>query len=277
VIVVDDGSTDDTPRLLDNVSPDSYSLRVVRQANAGLNTARNTGAAMAEAELLAYLDDDVIVPSAYVEAMLNAFDGHPDAAAVAGQITLRCEAEPPAWMSKGLTEYLSAFDAASRPEFLVPPDYPRGANFGLRHRAWSDTGGFRPNFDRRGASLVSNGELEFFRRLYQHGGRVVACPAAEVFHRVPAERLTLGWFQRRARAQGESDALLEPARSSARKAGLVLRELWRSGRAAPILARGLLGHSGTAATTIWLSYCRGRLSGVIALAPERPVRRSPAG
>jgi glycosyltransferase involved in cell wall biosynthesis len=55
IIVVDDGSTDSTPHLLD-----SYGDRicVLRQANAGQAAARNYGAREAHGELLAFLDSD---------------------------------------------------------------------------------------------------------------------------------------------------------------------------------------------------------------------------
>jgi glycosyltransferase involved in cell wall biosynthesis len=62
VIVVDDGSTDDTPqRLADFVT--SGSIRYHYQDNAGLSAARNAGIALAKGEFIALLDaDDVWEP-----------------------------------------------------------------------------------------------------------------------------------------------------------------------------------------------------------------------
>ena len=60
IIVVDDGSTDDTPALL---AAYGSRIRAVRQTNRGTARARNAGAAIASGEWLAFLDsDDVWLP-----------------------------------------------------------------------------------------------------------------------------------------------------------------------------------------------------------------------
>lgn len=55
LVVVDDGSTDDTPTLL---ARRGDALRVIRQDNAGMSAARNTGIAAARGEFIAFLDSD---------------------------------------------------------------------------------------------------------------------------------------------------------------------------------------------------------------------------
>jgi glycosyltransferase involved in cell wall biosynthesis len=55
VIVVDDGSIDDTPAVLNDFGA---RIRVIRQSNAGPSVARNRGAGEARGEYLAFLDSD---------------------------------------------------------------------------------------------------------------------------------------------------------------------------------------------------------------------------
>jgi glycosyltransferase involved in cell wall biosynthesis len=61
VIVVDDGSTDDTPAVLERYAG---RVRVLRQPNRGLSAARNAGLAAARGTFVSFLDaDDVMAPT----------------------------------------------------------------------------------------------------------------------------------------------------------------------------------------------------------------------
>lgn len=69
VVVVDDGSTDDTARALESVRPH---IRYVQQENRGVTAARNNGAAVSTGEWLCFLDaDDELKPGA-IRALLDA-------------------------------------------------------------------------------------------------------------------------------------------------------------------------------------------------------------
>ena len=57
VILVDDGSTDETPSLA--TGPHPFPLTYLRQANQGPTAARNRGAAVAQGEVLIFVDDDM--------------------------------------------------------------------------------------------------------------------------------------------------------------------------------------------------------------------------
>lgn len=76
VVAVDDGSTDDTPRVLAGFGA---GIDVVRQENGGLSAARNTGIRRSDGELLIFLDADDLLPPGYVEAFVAAASEAPEA------------------------------------------------------------------------------------------------------------------------------------------------------------------------------------------------------
>jgi glycosyltransferase involved in cell wall biosynthesis len=79
IIVVDDGSTDATPHLLDNYR---NRIRVLRQTNAGQAAARNYGAREAYGELLAFLDSDDLWDPDKIVRQVDLLARFPDALAV---------------------------------------------------------------------------------------------------------------------------------------------------------------------------------------------------
>jgi CDP-glycerol glycerophosphotransferase len=74
ILVVDDGSTDKTPNIAQRFAARDGRFRVVRQANAGLGAARNTGIDHAEGEFLAFVDGDDVLPQHAYATLLGALD-----------------------------------------------------------------------------------------------------------------------------------------------------------------------------------------------------------
>jgi heptose III glucuronosyltransferase len=73
IIVVDDGSTDDCPLILEDFAARLPQMKVIRQENGGLSAARNTGLDAATCTYLAFVDsDDFLEPEAYADALRNA-------------------------------------------------------------------------------------------------------------------------------------------------------------------------------------------------------------
>lgn len=74
VVMVDDGSTDAGPEIAERFAARDPRFRLIRQPNAGLGAARNTGLDAATGEFLAFCDsDDVLPPDAY-ERLLRSLE-----------------------------------------------------------------------------------------------------------------------------------------------------------------------------------------------------------
>lgn len=65
VVVVDDGSTDETPEIVRSIDDDRVSFD--RQPHRGANAARNTGVALASGEFISFLDSDNELHEEHIE------------------------------------------------------------------------------------------------------------------------------------------------------------------------------------------------------------------
>ncbi len=74
VVMVDDGSTDDSPERAERWTERDSRFHLVRQPNGGLGNARNTGVRHAIGQYLAFVDSDDVVPRDGFEALVTALD-----------------------------------------------------------------------------------------------------------------------------------------------------------------------------------------------------------
>lgn len=74
LILIDDGSTDNSGKICDRFADSDSRIRVVHKENKGLINARITGIEMAEYELIAFVDADDWIEDIYLERMLKARD-----------------------------------------------------------------------------------------------------------------------------------------------------------------------------------------------------------
>ena len=71
IIVVDDGSPDDTPIIIDKLAAIDKRIVLIHQQNAGVSAARNAGIKASTGEYLVFVDGDDYIAPDFVEYMLR--------------------------------------------------------------------------------------------------------------------------------------------------------------------------------------------------------------
>src|SRR5215213_6007654 len=97
VIVVDDGSQDDTEKVASRYATEDSRVKLVRQENRGLAGARNTGLAEARGEYVVFLDSDDRLVGGALEVGVRELGSHPRCAFVSGQYTAVAADGSPLW------------------------------------------------------------------------------------------------------------------------------------------------------------------------------------
>lgn len=72
LIIVNDGSTDDSERVLGKYSKRDGRVRFINKENGGVSSARNRGLSEAKGEYIAFVDGDSILSPRYLEKLLYA-------------------------------------------------------------------------------------------------------------------------------------------------------------------------------------------------------------
>ena len=207
VIVVDNGSTEATKAVYEAVREGfpKHGWRYVYEPMPGLLSGRHRGAEEAQGEILAYLDDDVILSPSWLDGLVDAFS-NPEVVLVGGPSLPEYEVAPPDWLeslwyedadgARVLSE-LSLIDAGLtiRP---VDPIYVFGLNYSIRKVVFDCCGGFHP--DNTPPPLIryrGDGETGLSLKVKASGFRALHHPQVALKHVIPAERMTFAYMGRR--------------------------------------------------------------------------------
>jgi GT2 family glycosyltransferase len=189
VILVDDGSTDDTSY----IAAQFPWVRYIHQSNQGLSHARNTGAGGAKGDVFAYTDSDCMVDPDWLYYLIGTLVSG-DYAGVGGpNIT------PPA------KNWIQACVAAAPggPSHVLLTDvvaeHIPGCNMAFYRWAFEGVGGFDTEYRKAGD------DVDFCWRIQQAGWVVAFSPTAIVWH---YRRFTLRAFLKQQEGYGEAESLL---------------------------------------------------------------------
>src|SRR5262249_1715358 len=82
LIVVDDGSTDQTGRIIEDAARSDPRIRLERQEHLGIGTALNRAVAQARAPIIARMDGDDVAAPDRLQMQADFLNAHPEVAAV---------------------------------------------------------------------------------------------------------------------------------------------------------------------------------------------------
>jgi len=242
LIVVDNGSTDDTAEIVDRFQSSCIAkVNYVCEKKSGLSNARNRGILEASKDIVAFADDDIYFDRNWVKALLKIFDEHPEVSCVGGKSIPQFEATEPEWMNESIFKVYGSTNSGEKEKIMVFPEHPFGLNMAFRKSVFDKIGYFNPELGRINNCLASNEEVEIFYRANKAGFIVYYTPMAIVFHRIPKDRVDKAWLIRRYYWQGRSDVILNSIYNHhnknvyiKRSLGLIKRLLFPIGIAVPI-------------------------------------------
>ena len=166
----------------------------------GLGGARNTGVDHSDGDVVAFLDDDAVACTTWIESFTATYR-ETSVAGVGGSAHPRWETARPFWYPPEF-DWVVGCSYLGLPEVAAEVRNAFGCNMSFRADVLSDLGGFRLGY--------GCDETEFCIRLRQRWPerRVIYLPEASVSHYVPADRVRFKRFLKRCQFEGGSKAVV---------------------------------------------------------------------
>lgn len=206
VLVIDNNSRDQTRLVVGEFCREyPHRFRYIFEAQQGKSHALNTGIREADADVLAFMDDDVEVDPNWLFRLTRVLDDEKWSGA-GGRIHPESGFIPPSWLETNgryALAPLAIFDLGPEAGELDEP--PFGTNMAFRKEMFLKYGDFRTDLGPRPGSEIRNEDTEFGSRLLAGGERLWYEPSAVVYHCVPYDRVRkeyfLRWWFDKARAE----------------------------------------------------------------------------
>ncbi len=230
ILVIDNGSTDETRQVVEGLQPTfPVLLHYVYEGRAGKPWALNTGMRVARGAIFAFTDDDILVGERWLLAYWLCF-AEEQADGVTGRILPRWTSERPAWLTDEAFRQIGGMGCIDWGQTRLSSTQHDcrwvGGNMAIRRDVVQRIGGY----DTR---LVRAQDTEYYCRCIDHGLAVVYEPAALVYHKIRAERMTPQSFRRWRHMTGYYHAYLLPWHKTHL---LTIMPLWRYQRTWQLLS-----------------------------------------
>jgi GT2 family glycosyltransferase len=199
VIAVDNGSVDKSQSILTERVP-RLPMRVVSEPRHGKNVALNTALPLAQGDIIAFTDDDILLSTDWLVCIERIANEKPNYDIFGGPIYPVWEKPPPSWVLEGVPKFYLGW--TSFPEGPIDAREIWGGNMAVRANVLREV-----EFDE---NCRMNSETEFNYRAQKVGHPCWHFHAAPAGHIIRANQLELSYFLRRAFECGREDRRIWP-------------------------------------------------------------------
>jgi glycosyltransferase involved in cell wall biosynthesis len=190
IVVVDNGSADDTRRVADqHAGGTSAASHYFYEPKQGLPFARNRGLREAHGDWIAFFDDDQLAPPEWLGTLWR-FAGAQLAACVGGGRKLVIDVDTPPQLAPYCRKLLGEVCQNDAPARYGRKFLPTTGNSLVHRSVFEALGGFNESW------LEGGEDTEFFNRLVRSGIDAWFTPEAVVKHVIPPNRLTPQYLER---------------------------------------------------------------------------------
>lgn len=202
VLVVDNNSKDKTKEVVEEFDrKGTLNLKYLFESMQGKSFALNRGLESARGEIIAFIDDDVLMDKEWLTAVTKSVQKYQDYDGFGGRIISVWKTKLPEWLAmtgkynplRG-TGYLRDDGCDDKEYSETESGVPCGANMFFRRRAVEENGFFRLDLGPKGKKLGAAEDTEYCWRMLQAGKKFMYVGDALIYHQVEPEKLTKSYL-----------------------------------------------------------------------------------
>jgi len=215
IIVVDNGSNDNTAEIINKYKNKLANLRKIFVSDPGLHNGRHAGVKAAKGNILVFADDDIEAFPTWLSSINETFKNS-EVVMVGGNNYPLFLQPPPFWLKQmwkkrtfGGHRFISELSIC---EFnpntkRISPSFIWGCNFSIRKNILLEAGGFHPDgMPKNLIKFRGDGETHVSKYVSDKNLKCMFNKGASIFHKVTAERMTIKYFYKRSFNQGISNS-----------------------------------------------------------------------
>jgi glucosyl-dolichyl phosphate glucuronosyltransferase len=189
-LFVDNNSTDGSEEIIkEYVLKYPNTFHCLWEPTPGKPYTLNLGIKEAGGEIIAFTDQDTILPEDWLLRIKEGFEKH-DCVALGGRILPIWEAKPPAQLIKNLNAGMGGFGLSLNEKmgYCAKGDLV-GGNIAFKKECFRKYGGFRTDIGPRPKIHMGGEDTEFSQRLIRAGEKVFYYPPMTAYHQIPKDRM----------------------------------------------------------------------------------------
>jgi glycosyltransferase involved in cell wall biosynthesis len=175
IVVVDNNSDDNTREVVERVARTSgLNVRYVFEPKQGLSQSRNTGIANSTAEIVVFIDDDILTDADWLGNLWREFCADRELGVLGGRVELSNPQDLPLTIVRSTTRKVIR-------SFVDVDGMIGGCCFGFRRSLWDNVGEFDILLG-PGGKFSNADDIDFLYRTCRRGWKILYAPSVLVYH-----------------------------------------------------------------------------------------------
>lgn len=194
---------------------------ILNESARGLSVTRNAGVAVAQGDLVVFLDDDAVADPDWLLHITGPLEEDSAVVGAGGRTILHWLRARPLWFAEEL-DWTVGGSYRGMPERRSETRNPHGNNMCFLRSALLEVAGFEPAFGRVGQGGQAGEEAELCLRLRRKlpWAKILYEPRAVVRHKVPPSRARMRYIVKRCFQEGFAKAMIAKGLPDAGRDGL---------------------------------------------------------